>query len=112
PYSNRALLGLGWAYLAPEGDKQKRQRVQDDAPTEDSNHLSTIGAILRPGFLDADIYKRAGLHSFSLNRVDPNDEVQLKRALVPWVELMGRDPIDPAVQECELAVPYVLEKLG
>ena len=55
-------------------------------------------AILRPGFLDADIYKRAGLQSFTLNRVNPDDEVQLKHALVPWVELMGRDPIDPAVQ--------------
>lgn len=112
PYSTRALLGLGWAYLAPQGDKQRRVKLQDDASGSDSKSFSTIGAILRPGFLDTDIYKRAGLRPFQLNRVDPNDEAALKKALVPWVELVSRDPIDPAVQEGLLAIPYVLDRLG
>lgn len=113
PFSNRALLGLGWAYLAPQGDKHKRLRVQEDPGSDDPKHaLTTIGAILRPGFLDADIYRRAGLRPFKLNRVDPNDEIQLKRALVPWSELLSRDSMDPAVQEGMLAIPFVLDKLG
>lgn len=36
----------------------------------------------------------------------------LNRALVPWAELVGRDPLDPAVQEGMLAVPYAMDHLG
>ncbi len=34
-----------------------------------------------------------------------------RRALVPWMELGGRDLLDPAVQESMLAIPYALGKL-
>ena len=34
-----------------------------------------------------------------------------QRALVPWMELRGRDLLDPAVQESMLAIPYALAKL-
>lgn len=54
PFSNKALLGLGWA------------RAQRD---------------------------------------------RYKQALVPWMELQERNPIDAAVQESLLAVPYALRKL-
>jgi tetratricopeptide (TPR) repeat protein len=54
PFSNKALLGVGWA----------------DAEVDDYQH-----------------------------------------ALVPWMELRGRDLLDPAVQESMLAVPYALAKL-
>jgi tetratricopeptide (TPR) repeat protein len=113
PFSNRALLGLGWAYLAPEGTKQKKVEVGDEGPDlEAFRSLSTIGAILRPGFLDTDIYKRAGLKPFRLDAKDIDQEQRLKRALVPWVELMSRDPMDPAVQEAFLAVPFSLDRIG
>jgi hypothetical protein len=35
-----------------------------------------------------------------------------KLALVPWVELAGRDPSDAAVLEAQLAVPYAYAELG
>jgi hypothetical protein len=35
-----------------------------------------------------------------------------KLALVPWVELAGRDPTDAAVLEAQLAVPYAYAELG
>ena len=54
PFSNKALLGMGWA----------------DAEVED-----------------------------------------YRRALVPWMELRGRDLLDPAVQESMLAIPYALASL-
>jgi hypothetical protein len=54
PFSNKALLGLGWARVARD---------------------------------------------------------QYKQALVPWMELQERNPIDVAVQESLLAVPYALRKL-
>jgi len=37
---------------------------------------------------------------------------QPKEALVPWTELAGRDPSDPAVLEAKLAVPYAMAQLG
>jgi hypothetical protein len=34
-----------------------------------------------------------------------------KQALVPWLELAGRDPSDPSVLEAQLAVPYAYAEL-
>jgi tetratricopeptide (TPR) repeat protein len=34
------------------------------------------------------------------------------QALVPWMELAGRDPSDPAVLEARIAVPYAFAELG
>lgn len=116
PMANRALLGLGWAYLAPTGKAQKKVAVGDEGAPDDAGNafrsLSTIGVLLRPGFLDDDIYRRAGLQAFRLTRVSAEQEAALKRALVPWIELVSRDPIDPAVQEGLLAIPYTLDRLG
>ncbi len=109
PLSNRALLGLGWAYLAPGGKGQKKS---GDDESGISKSLSTIGVLLRPGFLGDDVYKRAGLQSFRLTKASADEEAALKRALVPWVELATRDTIDPAVQEVLLAIPFTLDKLG
>ncbi|MDB5974626.1 MAG: hypothetical protein JWR07_1386 [Nevskia sp.] len=115
PYSNRALLGLGWAYLAPRGAKQKKAELGDEAPQDGTAFTSfaTIGVLLRPGYIDSDsIYKRAKLAPFHLSGRSADEEAQLKQALVPWVELTSRDTIDPAVQEGLLAIPYVLDRLG
>lgn len=35
-----------------------------------------------------------------------------RQALVPWMELAGRDPSDAAVLEARIAVPYALAELG
>ena len=35
-----------------------------------------------------------------------------RMALVPWLELAGRDPSDAAVLEAQLAVPYAYAELG
>ena len=44
---------------------------------------------------------------------DINDTDQrFKNALVPWLELDGRDPKKPAVLEVQLAIPYALDSLG
>lgn len=114
PYSNRALLGLGWAYLAPGGDRQAKTEVGDEAPDQTAfTSFATIGVLLRPGYIDSDsIYKRARLAPFHLSGKNKDEEAQLKHALVPWVELVSRDQIDPAVQEGLLAIPYVLDRLG
>jgi tetratricopeptide (TPR) repeat protein len=114
PYSNRALLGLGWAYLAPRGDRQGKTEVGDETPDQTAfTSFATIGVLLRPGYIDSDsVYRRAKLAPFHLSGKYADDEAQLKQALVPWVELVGRDQIDPSVQEGLLAIPYVLDRLG
>jgi tetratricopeptide (TPR) repeat protein len=108
PYSNRALLGLGWAELAPRGERQMRDLPDDQTPF---TTFSSLGGLLRPGFLERDVFKRANLR-FRLGDISKDEEEALARALVPWVELTNRDPMDSAVQEAWLAIPYSLERLG
>jgi tetratricopeptide (TPR) repeat protein len=112
PYANRALLGLGWAELSPRGSKQEHTDLVDEAEQPFFSTFSTLGVLLRPGFLDRDIFKRAGMRNFRLDKLGKGEEAALKRALVAWVELINRDPMDPAVQEGWLAIPYSLDKLG
>ena len=55
-----------------------------------------------------------GRHSNSallaLGRVRSNEQ-HYKDSLVPWLELIDRDPSDPAVQDALMGVPYALGKL-
>lgn len=114
PFSNRALLGLGWAELAPQGSRIQKSETPDDQAPESRTYtsFSTLGVLIRPGYLDRDVFDRAGMRSFRLRRGNPDSEAALRRALVAWVELISRDPMDPAVQEAWLAIPYTLDQLG
>ncbi len=114
PFSNRALLGLGWAELAPQGSRVTRVEVADDNPNANNpfTTFSTLGVLLRPGFLEDDVFRRAGMRSFRLRNAKLEEEEALRKALVPWVELISRDPMDPAVQEAWLAIPFSLDRLG
>lgn len=108
PFSNRALLGLGWAELAPQGTQQKRELPEDQSPF---TTFSSLGSLLRPGFLESDAVKRAQLN-FKLGNISKDEATALSKAMVAWVELISRDPMDPAVQEAWLAIPYSLDRLG
>jgi tetratricopeptide (TPR) repeat protein len=110
PFSNRALLGLGWAELAPRGERQARGT--DLADEDPFANFSTLGGLLRPGFLERDVYQRAGFRNFRLGSIAEDQQEALRRALAAWVELISRDPLDPAVQEGWLAIPYSLDRLG
>jgi tetratricopeptide (TPR) repeat protein len=110
PFSNRALLGLGWAELAPRGERQARGT--DLADEDPFANFSTLGGLLRPGFLERDVYRRAGFRNFRLGDIAEEEQDGLRRALAAWVELIHRDPLDPAVQEGWLAIPYSLDRLG
>lgn len=113
PFSNRALLGLGWAELAPQGDRIAKALVGDEQPDSSPfTTFSTLGVLLRPGFAEEDIFKRAGLRAFRLKKASREEEDALRKALVPWVELISRDPMDTAVQEAWLAIPFTLDRLG
>jgi tetratricopeptide (TPR) repeat protein len=85
---DKANLALGYALLQdgqPLAAKQPLQRVRLEGPFSNK-------ALLGVGWADAEMEN-------------------YRRALVPWMELRGRDLLDPAVQESMLAIPYALAKL-
>ena len=85
---DKANLALGYALLQdgqPYAAKEPLQRVRLEGPFSNK-------ALLGAGWADAEM--------------DNFD-----RALVPWMELRGRDLLDPAVQESMLAIPYAMAKL-
>jgi len=85
---DRANLALGYSLLQdgqPMAAKRPLQRVRLEGPFSNK-------ALLGVGWADAEV------ENFS-------------RALVPWMELRGRDLLDAAVQESMLAIPYALAKL-
>lgn len=85
---DKANLALGYALLQdeqPAAAKAPLQRVRLEGPFSNK-------ALLGVGWADAEM-----------------DNFQ--RALVPWMELRGRDLLDSAVQESMLAIPYAMAKL-
>jgi tetratricopeptide (TPR) repeat protein len=86
---DKANLALGYAYLQanrPEAARPVLERVRLEGPLSNK-------ALLGVGWADT-----AGQ--------------QYRNALVPWLELHGRNMLDSAVQESYLAVPYAFAKLG
>ncbi|HSM29713.1 MAG TPA: tetratricopeptide repeat protein [Woeseiaceae bacterium] len=85
---DKANLALGYALLQsgqPHAAKMPLQRVRLEGPFSNK-------ALLGVGWADAELER-------------------YQRALVPWMELRGRDLLDPAVQESMLAIPYALAQL-
>lgn len=101
PFANAGLLGLGWALLAPpHGEGAASPVTTPRYPT-----------IVTPR-LTADI---VALHQNQPPRVptpSKDQQMALRKALVPWTELIGRDPTDPAVQEGMLAIAWTLYHFG
>lgn len=95
PFTSRALLAMGWAWVLPRNAQPRPASYA--MPGDD-----TAAAELRRRMP----FRKTG-------GVAGKDGAQaLRHALVPWTELTGRDPLDPAVQEGMLALPYALSHLG
>lgn len=112
PCTNAALLGLGWSMLAPEG-KNSGDRSDRSRPliATTSTPLPRIPTLLQPA-LTSDIASLKLHEPYALKEALANEERALRRALVPWTELTGRDPLDPAVQEGAVAIPYAMNHIG
>jgi hypothetical protein len=85
---DKANLALGYSLLQdgkPGLAKAPLQRIRLEGPFSNK-------ALLGVGWADAEMEN-------------------YQRALVPWMELRGRDLLDSAVQESMLAIPYALAKL-
>ena len=86
---DKANLALGYAYLQdgqPEFARAPLQRVRLEGPFSNK-------ALLGIGWADA-------------------ENENFERALVPWMELRGRDVLDSAVQESMLAIPFAMGRLN
>lgn len=94
-HGTEALLGFGWAFLLPD---------QSGAPTAASLASSAGDTLQQPSFVQTAAQVRA------LPKEDRKKA--LERALVPWTELIGRDPLDPAAQEGALALAWALDELN
>jgi hypothetical protein len=115
PFSNLALLGLGWAELAADGRPQFarfKRRVLCEKPEVPPDALMRLLSdryvACRPGEVSGvfDI-----THDFAFDTAAHGAGRYLE-ALRPWRELARRDVQDPAVQEALLAVGYAQEKRG
>lgn len=110
PFSNRALLGLGWAELIPDGNRAKHAAIEDGSQSNDPYvSFSTLGVLLRRGQINNEASERRGFYHISGSS---DQEIAMNRALESWLLLIDRDPQDPAVQEGWLAIPYALDQLG
>lgn len=88
PYATSALLGLGWALLAtPDARAAAKAEPQAARPGREPRHAVRV--------MEAEERGNA-----------------IRAALVPWIELIGRDPTDPAVQEGQVAIAWALAELG
>jgi tetratricopeptide (TPR) repeat protein len=100
PESNAALLGLGWARLIPPS-------------AEYAADMYDARVSLRPDDADAAaVARRRTPFRYAHSVAEGARATDVRNALVPWSELIGRDPTDPAVQEGLLAVAYAHDHLG
>lgn len=119
PLSDKALLGAGWAELAPQGQPQEHISylpigcIDDPLLAFGSNNEVAGGVMRRPARDPCDrdaVFKTRKAFAKSVKR--ESREIRLKRALVPWMELMNRDARRAPVQEAMVAAPYVMVELG
>lgn len=106
PFSNKALLALGWAELGESG------RVHGNAELIAAqcadNSLKALGT--SPSNLRA-AHRRdscAATGSFKRERTAETDPARFRSALKSWLRVRNRNPIHPAVQETLLAIPFGL----
>lgn len=106
PFSNAGRLGLGWAQISPGG--AATTEAVDALPVGER-----LGEILRPRGDDAIADARRKTPFRTMHGVAHGQRADdLQRALRPWIDLMGADPLDPTVQEAMLAIAYALIHLG
>lgn len=119
-YSNLALLGLGWAALGPQGEKQLAISKSRDAGTRETPKF-ILKAMQRRRLIDCEDYNRRALAPTELcQRLPPFEQAEVPddpaglaaEALIVWQELALRDPRDPAVREAWVAVGRAAARAG
>lgn len=116
PYSDAALLGAGWAELAPDArpqqasfDRTLRCPDMENPPPETRVALvyTRHSANCRPGR----VYSFRMFYDFAYRPGMPGRQAY-GTALKYWTELVARDTASPAVQEGLLAIAYAYREYG
>lgn len=116
PFSDKALLGLGWAEIAPDGEIQKRVTskpihcIEDPARLLRNSSLPVLRRMPREACGPPKRFKST--QEFKTKEGGATEAERYRRALVPWLELVKRNPAQAAVEEALVAVPYAYTKLG
>lgn len=114
PHSSLALLGAGWAELAPDGTRQQNLYLSPVGCVEDPARVlpESLLILRRPPRAACDRERTFKARVFFEQAPGAGSEAErYRRALVPWQTLIRRNPADPAVQEALLAVPYAYARL-
>lgn len=114
PYSSLALLGAGWAELAPDGARQQNLYRSPVGCVEDPARVlpESLLILRRPPRGACDRERTFKSRVFFEQVPGAGSEAErYRRALIPWQTLIRRNPADPAVQEALLAVPYAFSRL-
>ncbi|MDN5937377.1 MAG: hypothetical protein L0H83_01810 [Salinisphaera sp.] len=115
PASAKALLGLGWAELAPDGQVQPYVLMQPIHCVEDMARLlpENLPILRRPA------REACGPPQLFRNQEDfeqdagaDSQDARYRRALVPWLTLARREPALTPVQEALVAIPRAYAELG
>ncbi len=113
-YSSAAVLGMGWAELAPPGKKLARVHLGDDTDA-DANILALPAALKnslsRLGVLEPELRGAVEPGRFASDRPARDPQEAMRRALKIWNLLPERDTQDAAVQEGLLAIAYAFDQL-
>lgn len=106
PYSSQALLELGWSYLLPLG-------LTAQAAGQGDPFLAPNSLPLRVSSPDALAALRRETPFRTHAGIARNERAaDLASAARVWQELIGRDPLDPAVQEGKVALAYAFQHMG
>jgi tetratricopeptide (TPR) repeat protein len=107
PYATRALVGLGWALLRPDNPALSGANHPVSDPMQNSSDF------LWSGSEDEIAWARRKAPFRRAWSVVKGEMVEdLRNAIVPWMELIAGDPLDPAVQEGMLIIPYAMTHMG
>lgn len=113
--SNRALLGMGWAQLAPNGERLPRTTLRNETPRA-PDQINDLPAPLRNSLarlkvLEPELTTKLGPVSFERDDPPKDRNDGLRRAIIVWSALLGRDERDPAVVEARLAIAHAQDQL-
>ncbi len=113
--SNRALLGMGWAQLAPNGERLPRTSLRNErlgAPDQLNDLPAPLrNSLARLKVLEPELTTKFGPASFERDDPPKNRNDGLRRAITIWSVLLGRDERDPAVLEARLAIAHAQDQL-
>ncbi|WP_420426325.1 tetratricopeptide repeat protein [Algiphilus sp.] len=106
PLSSEALLELGWSYLLPV-----RVDAEADAPSRKLLAPSALPLRASSPEVLAQLRRETPFRSYA-GVARSERAADLATSVRIWQELIGRDPLDLAVQEGQLALAYALEHMG